>query len=149
MKPAKTRRDEAWKKAEKATGLEKAKLLLAGLKEVTESLIPVHYKSVVKEVIQLDPKDETGVGATIGFKIDMFDLFAKYDPESRKDNSGEVRAAVDKFLADHPKATARQKQVVYMGLTYYYHPPKDDAVVAKSEVLVALPGVVMVATKSL
>ena len=131
FKTTKAKRDEAWKRAESASGLEKAKLLSVGLKSVSESLIPVHYKSVVAEVIKLDPKDVTGVAATFGFKIELIDLFAKYKPGDEKVVGSEVRASVDKFLANHPNATASQKQEIFMGLVNFYHPGKDDEVVAK------------------
>ena len=94
-------------------------------------LVSVHYKSVVADIAKLDPKDETGVTAEYGFKTDLSDFMGKYGGEDNKASAADVRTAMDKFLADHPKANAQQKQETLMSMLNFYRPPKDNEAVIK------------------
>ena len=127
----KTKRDEAWKKAEGAQGIEKAKFLAAGLKVLDENLAAQHYSKVIAEISALDPKDETGMGAAMGFKADLATLQGEIGTAAGKDGSAAARKKADEFIASHTKLTAHQKQITLLSLLQIYRPPQDNEAVLK------------------
>ena len=131
LRAVKGKRDEQWKKAEGAQGVEKAKFLAAGLKALDEELVAKHYSKVVAEITALDPKDETGVGAAIGFKADLATLQGEIATAAGKDGAGAARKKTDEFIASHAKMTANQKQVALLSLLRVYRPPQDNDTVLK------------------
>ena len=131
LRAAKTKRDEAWKKAEGAQGVEKAKLLAAGLKVLNEELVAQHYSKVVAEIAALDPKDETGVGAALGFKADLATLQGEIGTVAGKDGPAAARKTADTFITAHPKLTPQQKQLTLISLLGIYRPPQDNETVLK------------------
>ena len=60
---ARVRRDEAFAKAEKAEGVERAKLLDEGLSALEENVVEVYYEDVIKEIVELDSENEAGLRA--------------------------------------------------------------------------------------
>ncbi len=131
LRAVKTKRDEAWKKAEGAKGGEKAKFLADGLKALDFDLATVHYKAVVAEIAKLDPKDENGVTASFTFKSDLEAMKAKLMEAAQKGEAGGARKQADEFIAAHPKATDVQKQEALMAVLNTYRPPKDNLAVLK------------------
>ena len=131
LRAVKGKRDEQWKKAEGAQGVEKAKFLAAGLKALDEELVAKHYSKVVAEITALDPKDETGVGAAIGFKADLATLQGELATAAGKDGPGAARKKADEFITSHAKLTANQKQVALLSLLRVYRPPQDNDTVLK------------------
>ena len=130
LRAVKTKRDEAWKKADGAQGSEKAKFLADGLKALDLDLAAVHYKPVIDEIAKLDPKDETGVTASFAFKADLEAVKAKVMEAAQKGEDG-ARKTVDDFITAHPKASAQQKQEALMAVLNTYRPPKDNEAVLK------------------
>ena len=55
---ARIRRDEAFAKAEKLTGPERAKALDAGLSEMETELASIYYEDMIKEIVDIDKEDE-------------------------------------------------------------------------------------------
>ena len=131
LRAVKGKRDEAWKKAEGAQGVEKAKFLAAGLKALDEELVAQHYSKVVAEITSLDPKDESGVGAAMGFKADLATLQGEIATVAGKDGAGAARKKTDEFIASHAKMTANQKQAALFSLLRVYRPPQDNETVLK------------------
>ena len=131
LRAVKAKRDEAWKKAEGAQGVEKAKFLAAGLKVLDEEVASKHYAKVISEITQLDPKDETGVGASMSFKSDLAKMQGDLTGIASKGGSAGVRKVADDFIAAHPKITADQKQMSLMSLLNFYRPPQDNETVLK------------------
>ncbi len=131
LRAIKTKRDEAWKKAEGAQGVEKAKFLAAGLKVLSDELAAQHYSKVIAEITALDPKDETGVGSAMGFKADMATLQGEIGTVAGKDGPAAARKKADEFIASHPKLTANQKQIALLSLLQIYRPPGDNETVVK------------------
>jgi thioredoxin-related protein len=131
LRAVKAKRDEAWKKAEGAQGVEKAKFLAAGLKVLDEELAAQHYSQVIAEISKLDAKDETGVGGAMSFKADLAKMQADLAGIASKDGSAGVRASADAFIASHPKITPDQKQTALMSLLNFYRPPQDNETVLK------------------
>ncbi len=131
LRAVKTKRDEQWKKAEGAQGVEKAKFLAAGLKALDEELAAQHYSKVIAEITALDPKDETGVGAAMGFKADLATLQGEIGTVAGKDGAPAARKKADEFIVSHTKLTANQKQVTLLSLLHIYRPPQDNETVLK------------------
>jgi thioredoxin-related protein len=131
LRAVKGKRDEAWKKAEGAQGVEKAKFLAAGLKTLNEDLVAQHYSKVIAEITSLDPKDETGVGSAMGFKTDLATLQGEIGTVAGKDGSAAARKKADDFIAAHTKLTANQKQTALLTLLHIYRPPQDNETVLK------------------
>jgi thioredoxin-related protein len=131
LRAVRVKRDEAWKKAEGAQGVEKAKFLAAGLKALDEDLASQHYSQVISEVTKLDPKDETGVGSAMSFKADLAKMQSELGSIAKKDGTAGARKAADEFITAHPKLTANQKQVTLFSLLNVYRPPQDNETVLK------------------
>lgn len=131
LRAVKTKRDEQWKKAEDAQGVEKAKFLAAGLAPLSEELIAQHYSKVVAEITSLDPKDETGIGSAMGFKTELATLQGQIETVAGKDGAQAARKAADDFIASRPKMTANQKQLALLTLLRIYRPPQDNETVLK------------------
>lgn len=131
LRAVKGRRDEAWKKAEGAQGVEKAKFLSAGLKVLDEDVVAQHYGKVIAEITALDPKDETGLGSAMGFKADLATLQGEIGTAAGKDGPSAARKKADEFIAAHTKLTAIQKQTALLSLLQIYRPPQDNETVLK------------------
>ena len=131
LRAVKAKRDEQWKKAEGAQGVEKAKFLAAGLKVLDEELAAQHYSKVIAEITALDPKDETGMGAAMGFKADIATLQGEIGTVAGKDGPEAARKKADEFIAAHTKLTANQKQIALLSLLNIYRPPQDNETVLK------------------
>jgi len=61
LRQRRVRRDEAFAKAAKAEGPEKAKLLDEGLAQLDENLVRVYYESTLEEIGKLDADDALGL----------------------------------------------------------------------------------------
>ena len=131
LRAVKAKRDEQWKKAEGAQGVEKAKFLAAGLKVLDEEIAAQHYSKVIAEITALDPKDETGMGAAMGFKSDIATLQGEIGTVAGKDGPEAARKKADEFIAAHTKLTANQKQIALLSLLNIYRPPQDNETVLK------------------
>ena len=131
LRAVKAKRDEQWKKAGGAQGVEKAKFLAAGLKVLDEDIVAQHYSKVIAEITALDPKDETGMGAAMGFKSDIATLQGEIGTVAGKDGHEAARKKADEFIAAHTKLTANQKQIALLSLLNIYRPPQDNETVLK------------------
>ena len=131
LRAVKAKRDAEWKKADSAQGVEKAKFLAAGLKVLDENLAAQHYSKVIAEITALDPKDETGMGASMGFKADLAALQGEIGTIAGKGGSAAARKKADEFIASHTKLTANQKQAALLSLLHVYRPPQDNETVLK------------------
>lgn len=61
LRQARIRRDESLAKAEKAEGLDRAKLLDEAMSQLNEEIVSVYYEDIVKEIVELDKDDELGL----------------------------------------------------------------------------------------
>ena len=130
LRKIKATRDQAFAKAESATGVERALQLAAGLKAMDETLVATHYRPVLDEIAKLDPTDRADLGS-IRFKGDLAGLQEKLSFAAKSGGSAAVRTPVDEFIAAHPKITAEQRQGTLMGLLNFYRPPQDNDTVLK------------------
>ena len=119
------KRDAAFQKAAGASGLEKARALKDGLDVVPEEMVAVHYKSTLDEIRALDAADSLGLESKFGFVQAMREH--RQNLKSKLEQGGEaVRAEADKFVAEHPKLTVKQKQQALLDVLNFLMPPKDN-----------------------
>ncbi|RFC44218.1 MAG: Thioredoxin-related protein [Verrucomicrobia bacterium] len=124
------KRDAAFTKAAAVAGIEKAKALKEGLDVVPEEMVAAHYKSTLDEIKALDTTDSLGFEAKFGFVQAMRDHRANL--KSKLEQGGEaVRAEADKFVSEHPKLSAKQKQQALLDVLNFLMPPKDNATALK------------------
>lgn len=123
-------RDAAFKRADSAVGLEKAKALQEGLAEVPDNLVAAHYKSTLQQIRSLDPEDSLGMDAKFGAMQAMRQL-GEVLKGKQQSGGAAVREEADRFLGEYPKFGSRQKQQVLMQVLNFLMPPKDNKVALK------------------
>jgi thioredoxin-related protein len=129
LREVRVKRDAAFARAEGVQGMEKAKALKEGLDVLGEEVVAAHYKGVLGQIRELDPKDELGLDAKFGFLAAMSELEGVLG--SKKSAGAEaLRAAVEEFLKKYPNATKQQKQEALFGVLNYLVPPKDNQAAA-------------------
>ena len=114
------KRDAAWKKAEAAAGVEKAKALAEGLAAINDELVIKHYVAVVEEIKALDPQDATGTVKKFAFKAKLADLQAKANDLRR--GGGDKAAGfklVDDFIAENKLAGTAAQEVQMMKVMFF------------------------------
>lgn len=124
------KRDAAFQKASKSSGLEKAKALKGGLDVVPEEMVAAHYKSTLDEIKALDAADSLGLEAKFGFVQAMRELRLSLKEKSEKGGEA-VRAEADRFVSEHPKLSAKQKQQALLDVLNFLMPPKDNQTALK------------------
>lgn len=110
---ARQKRDESWKKAEGATGVEKGKLLAEGLQALDEDLAEAHYATVIEEIRKLDPQDSTGIAGNADFKQKLNELAKQLMKTKETDAADKL---VDDFIAQNKATGERQQKAVMMKL---------------------------------
>ena len=102
LRKNKSKRDEAFAKAAKASGLEKAKVLIAALDamKVDEKVAANFYGDIAAQIRAADPKDETGFAkkAESGKRIEEFQNSLQ-EFGAKRDHEGAL-ALVDKTLKE-------------------------------------------------
>lgn len=104
-------RDAAWKQAEAAQGVERAKWLAVGLDAMDEEIAIRSYGSVLEEIKKLDPQDTLGLAKKMEYKARLEVLKAAVSKARGKDNNrAAALKAIDDFIAvNKPEAEALQK----------------------------------------
>ena len=110
------KRDASFAKAERASGVEKAKHLAEGLSLVDEETALKTYDDVVSQIIELDADNKAGLKAkfeglknNVGFKADLQAAMTGSEPD-------ETIAAIDKLIAEKkPTGTAMQEAIFMKG----------------------------------
>lgn len=123
VKAAKMRRDAAWKKAETASGLEKAKWLAEGLSAIDEKLFSSYYGSVYKEIAAIDPQDSRGAlwrEKIFGFMRTIKEFYQE------DTDAAAAEKKIDKFIADNQLKGVKKQQVMMMKLDLYMPVPPED-----------------------
>lgn len=107
LQPAKAARDAAFTKAKDATGLDRAKLLAAGLDGMDEGVVLKHYKSEVDEILKLDEKNEAGLQEKYAAKLALVELDKKFNEMAQQGDWD----AVDKAMAEYLTKFAGKKDI--------------------------------------
>jgi thioredoxin-related protein len=102
LRKNKSKRDEAFAKAAKASGVEKAKVLIAALDamELDENVVANFYGDITEQIRAADPKDETGFAkkAETGKRLEAFQKSLQ-EFGAKRDHEGAL-ALVDKTLKE-------------------------------------------------
>jgi len=102
LRKNKTQRDEAFAKAEKANGVEKAKVLLTALDamKLDEKVVANFYGDIAEQIRTADPKDETGFAkkAEASKRLEAFQKSLQ-EFGAKRDHDGAL-ALVDKTLKE-------------------------------------------------
>ena len=130
------KRNEAFAKAEKASGTEKAKHLAEGLSLVSSELALKTYSDEVAEIIKLDAKNEAGLKANYEGLKNSVEFKSELESAMRSggnDPKG-VLAAIDKLIEEKkPTGEALQEALFYKGSIHF----RDDKAKAKTLLLEA------------
>lgn len=123
------KRDEAFAKAEKASGVEKAKLLSDGLSLVSEELALKTYNDVVSEIIKLDSDNKAGLKAkfeglkqNVSFKAEL-ETIMRSGPGEPEDTVAKIDNLIDK---NKPTGEALQ-EAIFMKGAILFQSDKDKA----------------------
>lgn len=136
LRKNKSKRDEAFAKAAKASGLEKAKVLIAALDamKVDEKVAANFYGDIAAQIRAADPKDETGFAkkAESGKRIEEFQNSLQ-EFGAKRDHEGAL-ALVDKTLKEGGFDTESTLQIMMTRSAIYASTGKfDEALKAVDE----------------
>ena len=92
-------RDAAFKKAEAASGLEKATAIHEALKALDPEVVAGYYKDEVTQIIALDPTDTLGLKAKQEYGGKRSKLDAELQDLAQNQKTKEFTAAIDTFIA--------------------------------------------------
>jgi len=124
------KRDEAFAKAEKADGTEKAKHLAEGISLVSSELALNTYKDEVAEIIKLDDDNKAGLKAKYEGLKNSVEFKAELQSVMRgggNDAKG-VLAALDKLIEEKkPTGEALQEALFYKGSIFFGEDKKPKA----------------------
>ena len=136
LRKNKSKRDEAFAKAAKASGVEKAKVLIAALDamKVDEKVVANFYGDIAAQIRAADPKDETGFAkkAESGKRIEEFQNSLQ-EFGAKRDHEGAL-ALVDKTLKEGGFDTESTLQIMMTRSAIYASTGKfDEALKAVDE----------------
>jgi thioredoxin-related protein len=136
LRKNKSKRDEAFAKAAKASGVEKAKVLIAALDamKVDEKVVANFYGDIAAQIRAADPKDETGFAkkAESGKRIEEFQNSLQ-EFGAKRDHEGAL-ALVDKTLKEGGFDTESTLQIMMTRSAIYASTGKfDEAIKAVDE----------------
>lgn len=92
-------RDAAFKKAEGASGLDKAKAIEEGLKALEPEVVAAYYKDEVEQVIALDTADTLGYKAKKEYGDKRSKLDTQLEELAQNQKTKEFSEAIDAFIA--------------------------------------------------
>jgi thioredoxin-related protein len=133
LRSVRAERDAAFAEAEKATGVEKAKLLAKGVSVLAADCLHPFYDSTFAEIAKLDPDDTTGTvkrEKQLGeFKQLETALGGTRDLEARL-------ALIDKFIAEQkPEGELKQRVLFSKSGAYFSAEKKSEAAKLLDEII--------------
>ena len=137
-------RDDAMGKADKANGLERAKLLDQAISGVSETVATVYYPKVIEEIISLDADNELGLRGKWNSekeaeqrKVMMTELMLV----ARLEKPDVAVKQIDKVLAEMEFPVAQQLEILQMKLNIVRRQNKPAALDKLLDQMIDLPGV--------
>ena len=137
-------RDVAMAKAEKAKGLERAKLLDQAISGISEPVANVYYPKVIEEIISLDADNELGLRGKWNSereaeqrKVMMTELMLV----ARLEKPDVAVKAIDKVLAEMEFPVAQQLEILQMKLNIVRRQNNPEALDQLLDQMIGLPGV--------
>ena len=107
-------RDAKFELAAKAVGMDKAKLLIEGLKLVPMATVPLAYGDVVDEIAGLDPEDEFKFAKAAQIERRLFDLEAGFAELFKSEKFADASAYIEAFVVEtKPEGEFKQKALMY------------------------------------
>ncbi len=136
LRKNKIKRDEAFAKAAKANGVEKAKALVAALNamKLDEKVVANFYGDIAEQVVAADPKDETGFAkkAKSGKRLEEFQKSLQ-ELGAKRDHEGAL-ALVEKTLKEGGFDTESTLQIMMTRSAIFASTGKfDEAIKAADE----------------
>jgi thioredoxin-related protein len=132
----KAKRDEAFAKAEKAEGVDKAKALMAGLEAMglDEGLVNNFYGKIAGEIKAADPKDETGFKKKEETKARFTAFQTQLQETAQGGDMDAALALVDKTLKEGGFAKEETLQIMMTRAMIFAQQKKfDEAIKAVDE----------------
>ena len=129
-------RDEAFKAAESASGVEKAKALVAALKamDLDDAMVANFYGDIAAQIKAADPKDETGFTKAAEAKERIGKFQAEFSGLAQKGDFDGAMALLDKTLKDGGfDADETQKLMATRGMVFAQQKKFDEAIQAVVE----------------
>jgi thioredoxin-related protein len=127
-------------KAEKTEGVEKAKALVAALGELPDMAVSNFYPTVVSQIKEADPKDETGYAKKLAAKTQMADFEKGLQEFGQKQDMEGALAYVEKTLADGKFEGENKQKVLLMKVSILANSGKfDEALKFLDEAKAAAP----------
>lgn len=133
LRNVRVERDAAFAEAEKATGVEKAKLLAKGVSVLDADCIHPFYDATLAEIAKLDPEDATGIVKREKQRGDFMALETALG--GTKDLDGRI-TLIDKFIADQkPEGELKQRVLFSKAGAYFSAEKKAEASKILDEVI--------------
>lgn len=127
-------------KAEKAEGVEKAKALVAAIGELPDTAVTNFYPTVVSQIKEADPKDETGYAKKLEAKAQMAKFEEGLQEFGQKQDMGGALAYVDKTLGEGKFEGENKQKVLLMKVSILANSGKfDEALKFLDEAKAAAP----------
>lgn len=136
LRARKTARDESFKTAEKANGIEKAKALVSALiaMELNDTIISSFYGDVVEQIKAADPKDETGFSKAAATKARIEKIQEDLAELAQKQDLDGALVLVDKTLKDGGlPSDETQELMATRGMIFSQQNKLDEAIKALDE----------------
>jgi thioredoxin-related protein len=136
LRARKTVRDESFKAAESASGVEKAKALVAALKamDLEDTMVANFYGDVADQIKAADPKDETGFTTAAEAKERIEKFQGEFSGLAQKGDFEGAMALLDKTLKDGGfDAAETQKLMATRGMVFAQQQKFDEAIKAVGE----------------
>lgn len=135
LKSKRVKRDEAFAKAEKAEGLDKAKAIQEGLKAMDQEIVDAYYDKEVEQLISLDKDDTLGMKKAHEISKASAALQEKLEELHTAQNYTDFVKEIDTFITTW-KLDGVEKQRMLMYKLAVYGPDKlDDAEKLVDEVI--------------
>jgi len=113
-KDAKKTRDSAFAMADKAKGVERAKLLVKALKTVPAQYMPGAYGETIDEIAKLNPEDETGFVKAAKTQRALAELEGGFGAFMQEEKFDDAIKYIDTFVKEHkPEGATLQKALLY------------------------------------
>jgi thioredoxin-related protein len=127
-------------KAEKAEGVEKAKALVAAIGELPDTAVTHFYPTVVSQIKEADPKDETGYAKKLEAKAQMAKFEEGLQEFGQKQDMEGALAYVDKTLGEGKFEGENKQKVLLMKVSILANSGKfDEALKFLDEAKAAAP----------
>jgi thioredoxin-related protein len=129
LQAQKAARDEAFDKAAKAEGVEKAKQLIAGMEatKLDDDMIASTYLGIGSQIKKADPKDETGFAAKEAEGVKLASFQQKLG-EKQGNFDGTLKMIAETLADPGTKGEFRQMVHGYEAATYAYANKRPEAI---------------------